>query len=68
VSQSRSAEPDFIIGYQSDPVVPGILIADVSSNFCSKPIDVSKYGVRERATVGPDTLNAESIHARTRSQ
>ena len=31
---------------QQDPVVPGILIADMSSNFCSKPVDVSKYGVR----------------------
>jgi len=33
------------VEFKSDPVVPGILIADVSSNFCSKPIDVSKYGV-----------------------
>lgn len=32
--------------HQNDPVVPGILIADMSSNFCSKPVDVSKYGVR----------------------
>jgi phosphoserine aminotransferase len=37
--------------HQQDPVVPGILIADMSSNFCSKPVDVSKYGVR----VWPDT-------------
>ena len=31
---------------QNDPVVDGVLIADMSSNFCSKPVDVSKYGVR----------------------
>ena len=32
---------------QSDPTVKDtILIADMSSNFCSKPVDVSKYGVR----------------------
>jgi phosphoserine aminotransferase len=30
---------------QTDPVVDGVLIADMSSNFFSKPIDVSKYGV-----------------------
>ena len=23
----------------------GVLIADMSSNFCSKPVDVSKFGV-----------------------
>ena len=25
--------------------MPGVLIADMSSDFCSKPVDVSKYGV-----------------------
>lgn len=40
---------------QSDPVVDGVLIADMSSNYLSKPIDVSKYGVRSRAL--PSTSN-----------
>lgn len=31
---------------QTDPVVDGVLIADMSSNYLSKPVDVSKYGVR----------------------
>jgi len=33
------------VEFKSDPVVDGVLIADMSSNFCSKPVDVSKYGV-----------------------
>jgi len=33
------------VEFKSDPVVDGVLIADMSSNFISKPVDVSKYGV-----------------------
>eukprot|EP00899_Mesostigma_viride_P011399 jgi/Mesvir1/2025/Mv16549-RA.1 len=35
------------VEFKDDPVMPtgAALVADMSSNFCSKPVDVSKYGV-----------------------
>eukprot|EP00894_Picocystis_sp_ML_P003946 jgi/Pico_ML_1/54463/g4807.t1 len=33
------------VEFKHDPTVDGCLIADMSSNFCSKQVDVSKYGI-----------------------
>lgn len=33
------------VEFKHDPTIDGCLIADMSSNFCSKPVDVSKYGI-----------------------
>jgi phosphoserine aminotransferase len=43
---------------QTDPVVNGVLIADMSSNFCSKPVDVSKYGVRRVCSCAPHAVES----------
>ena len=42
----------------------GILIADMSSNFCSKPVDVSKFGViyaGAQKNVGPSGVTVVII-------
>ena len=33
------------VEFRSAPAANGVLVADMSSNFCSKPVDVSEYGV-----------------------
>ena len=33
------------VEFKETPDVPSMLVADMSSSFCSKPVDVSKYGV-----------------------
>lgn len=35
------------VEFKEDPELPegSVLVADMSSNFCSKPIDISKYGI-----------------------
>ncbi|GJM93741.1 hypothetical protein PR202_ga10326 [Eleusine coracana subsp. coracana] len=48
----------------------GILVADMSSNFCSKPVDVSRFGViyaGAQKNVGPSGVTPSPSCARTSS-
>nr|QKY14866.1 phosphoserine aminotransferase (SERC) [Polytomella parva] len=52
------------VEFKSAPNVKATLIADMSSNFCSKPVDVSKYGLiyaGAQKNVGPAGLTIAII-------
>lgn len=53
------------VEFQSDPVVKAPLIADMSSNFLSKPIDATKYSMiyaGAQKNVGPSGVTIAIVH------